>query len=200
MTAEIRFETGTRVVNRHGVRGTVNGYWKGNLSVAIDGGGSDSGPAHHNAWRALTAEELAAETLAPSAPGSSELRSFAVCRSCGFTNSQHSPSCATLRTPAQHDALARVLGDATTVAAQTDATTDTDSLRAGAQGMAEAIRQRGGYTTLGCSCGAVSQSLTPYVFDERGRCDEAVLWGLVRIMEHTAQRDASHAITTLVGA
>ena len=98
MSTEItRLAEGTRVIRGNGTtRGTVAGYHRSSLVVTVDGGGTDSSPAAHRAWRELTAEEQAEEQqapLAPAAPGSTQLRSFAVCPSCGFTDRKHSDSC-----------------------------------------------------------------------------------------------------------
>lgn len=93
-TGNTRLQEGTRVVHHTGARGTVRGYHRSSLVVACDGGGSAIAPAHFTAWRELTADELAAEVLAPMAPGSDQHRSFVVCPLCGFTNSRHAPGCA----------------------------------------------------------------------------------------------------------
>ena len=76
-------------------------------------------------------------------------------------------------------------------------TIDTDMARAAAQGILQRQFLLARTDTLGCSCGAVSQTVTPYIFDERGRPDERVIWGVVEIIEHTAGRDDSHVFTTL---
>lgn len=78
--------------------------------------------------------------------------------------------------------------------------TGTDLLRAAAAGILQRQFLLGRTDTLGCRCGAVSQTVTPYSFDERGRPDERVLWGVVEIIEHTIERDDSHVFTTLVSA
>lgn len=62
-TGITRLAAGTRVRDGHGAWGTVLGYRKDSLSVAIDGGGTHSGPAHHRTWEPLTATELAMENL-----------------------------------------------------------------------------------------------------------------------------------------
>lgn len=62
---------GTRVARRihPATRGTVTALRGGSVSVAVDGGGSDSAPAHFRSWRALTADELAEEAADTAADG-----------------------------------------------------------------------------------------------------------------------------------
>jgi hypothetical protein len=75
----------------------------------------------------------------------------------------------------------------------------TDLIRAAAQGIGARYYTQGLEGTVGCACGAVSQSLTEYIFDERGRMDERVLWALVEVLEHVIDRGPSHTLAVLVG-
>ena len=172
MSTEItRLAEGTRVIRGNGTtRGTVAGYHRSSLVVTVDGGGTDSSPAAHRAWRELTAEEQAEE---------------------------------------QQLAKERLLGDAATVAAQQgfppvashNGEASTDLLRAAAQGMAAQLYRRKGYTQVACTSGCHSLTVTPYLFDERGRMDERALWALVEILEHVIERGPRHNLTTwVVGA
>lgn len=76
----------------------------------------------------------------------------------------------------------------------------TDQLMAAAQGMAARIHTDGTTTTLGCSCGAVSQTVAPHSFDAKGRLEERTLWAVVAIIEHCLARGDSHSVTPLVVA
>lgn len=116
--------------------------------------------------------------------------------------------------PEQAAALARILGDSTTVAAQQLAAEQafppvashngepsTDLLRAAAQGIAARLHREERYTHVACTSGCLALTVTPYLFDEQGRMDETALWGLVRILEHTIERGPRHNLTSwVVGA
>lgn len=78
--------------------------------------------------------------------------------------------------------------------------TGTDLLRAAAAGILRRQHMLDRADTLGCSCGAVSQTVTRYSFDELGRPDESVLWGVVEIIEHTVANDNSHSLSVIVNA
>lgn len=77
----------------------------------------------------------------------------------------------------------------------------TDLLRAGAQGMASHMANTypGRTVTLACVCGATQQQVTEYSFDQRGRLLEAVLWGIVRVLEHVSSTPSTdHRLAELV--
>lgn len=94
MSTEItRMAEGTRVVRRGGtVRGTVAGYYRDRLTVTVDGGGSDTAPAHFGSWRELTADELAQEALAELTE--QERRQLPCTCGQGYTYADHCPDCA----------------------------------------------------------------------------------------------------------
>lgn len=177
MSTEIsRLAVGTRVARAAAphIRGTVAGYRGSSLAVSTDDGGSHTGPAHHRTWRELTEREALEEATA-----------------------------------AHEAAKARLLGDATTVAAQQaepfppvashNGQPSTDLLRAAAQGMAAHLHRQGNVTTtVMCSSGCDALSVTPYLFDDTGRMDEAALWVLVGILEHVIERGPRHNLTSWV--